>query len=65
MRSESDVEEHLEWLKDHCQRYTDDQKDVAIGQLMMLLWVLGDTPTNAKGKAEVFWDASRAHRRQE
>ena len=62
MRNETNVEEHLEWLKVHCQRYTDDQRDVTIGQMMMLLWVLGDTPANAQGKAEVFWDTSRERR---
>lgn len=65
MRSETEVSEHLEWLKVHCQRYTDEQRDVAITQLMTLLWVLGDEPTAAKEKAGAFWDASRDGRRRE
>ncbi|MEZ4636598.1 MAG: hypothetical protein R2873_11805 [Caldilineaceae bacterium] len=63
MRNESEVNEHLEWLKAHCQRYAHEQRDVAIAQLMTLLWVLGHEPTAAKEKAEAFWDESRAQGR--
>lgn len=62
MRNEAEVKEHMEWLKVHCRRYTHEQRDVAIAQLMTLLWVLGEEPTAAKDKAENFWDQSRAQR---
>ena len=64
MRSEHEIHDHLEWLKVHCQRYTNDQRDIVIAQLMTLLWVLGDEPTAAREKAEGFWDMSRDERRR-
>jgi hypothetical protein len=64
MRTEAKIREHLEWLKDHCQRYDHGQRDETIAQFMTLLWVLGDEPNAARGQAEAFWDASRDERRR-
>ncbi len=64
MRTESEVREHLEWLKVHCQRYANDYRDVAIAQLSSLLWMMGEEPSAAKQKAETFWDTSREERQR-
>ena len=64
MRSEAEVKENLEWLKNQCVHYKASESDRVVRQLEVLLWVLGHEREEAANMAETIWQEARSTRGQ-
>jgi hypothetical protein len=62
MRSEEEIRENLEWLKNQCVHYKDGEAERITRQLEVLLWVLDHEREEAGAMAEGIWLSSRSQR---
>lgn len=64
MRSEQEIRDNLEWLRDHCRNYKESEAGSVVNQLATLLWVLGAEREAAQVEADAIWQQSRDYRQQ-